>query len=62
MTMSLEFNQKERRVPFQLNVPESLDRQFREYVNNKHHGYRKGLFATELELALKNLMESEVKD
>ena len=59
--MASEMKDKEKRVPFQLNVPESMDKQFRQYVFKKHNGYRKGLFAAELELALNNLMESEVK-
>lgn len=60
--MILEMKEKEKRVPFQLNVPESLDKQFREYVYRKYNGYRKGLFAAELEIALKKLMNDYRND
>jgi hypothetical protein len=58
--MALEL--KEKKVPFQLNVPEELDKRFREYVYRKHHEYRKGLFAEELQIALNNLLDSEDKE
>jgi hypothetical protein len=53
---------KEKKIPFQFNVREEIDAQFREYVYRKHHGYKKGLFAQELELALTNLMKSEDRE
>ena len=62
MILEMKEKEKEKRVPFQLNVPESLDKRFREYVYRKHNGYRKGLFATELELALNNLLASEDRE
>lgn len=53
---------EEKKVPFQLNIHEDLDRKFREYVYRKHLGYRKGLFSAELEIALNNLLDSEGKE
>jgi hypothetical protein len=58
MALQLE----EKKVPFQVNIHEDVDRRFREYVYRKHHGYRKDLLSAELEIALNNLLDSEGKE
>jgi hypothetical protein len=55
----MRMKEKPKKIPFQFNVRDEIDQQLREYVYRKHHGYRKGLFAVEFELASTKLMESE---
>jgi hypothetical protein len=50
---------KEKKVPCQYILAESLEKEFRQYVYKKHNGYRKRLFAQELELALTNLIKRD---
>lgn len=58
--MALELKE-EKKVLFQLNIHENLDRRFREFVARKHNGTRKGALSAELEVALNYLLEKKGK-
>jgi len=55
-------NQTEEKARLNFLIPKSLDTQSRLYVSNKYDGYYRGSYTKELELALKKLMDSEVKE